>query len=106
MAGYAQGRFPGFRRSLIGGGKSPIWYLLPNDENTHTWDSSPYFNTVRFSMLPLSGSALSIPLGPFLHNRAALSCRKRWTDWRGRSAVTFQSACREMNFPFVRNREN
>lgn len=82
-----------------------FWYSPPYGVSTHFRNFSSHFHSLRFSVLPQSESTLSIPLCSGLFNTAVGVLHKRWKPRGGRVALTSNSACGEMDFPFEHSRE-
>lgn len=60
----AQAGSSGESRSAGGSDVSPVRYPQPYDMSAYIRDSSAYFDMPRSSMLPTSGTALTVAFGP------------------------------------------
>lgn len=98
----AQASYLSYCRSSIEGDTSPVLYQPPYEGTTYIRDFSLCVDALQFSMLPQSGSALTIPIGLGLRDTAAATYRKRWKHWKGCGTSTLRKTCREMDFSFVR----
>lgn len=77
-------------------------YPPPYEVTTYLQTFLSYFDAFRFSMLPRTGSPFSVLPGSELQDKVAGTRRKNWEHRRGRGAVKLKTACRKMDYPYVR----
>lgn len=102
MPTSVQESLSGGHQSAGGGDVSTVGYPPPNDVSTYIRAFSEYFDCQKFSMPPMSSSALTAPFATENCDTVVGAWRKSWKHWGRREASTVRVACSVMESPFVR----